>query len=213
MNQIVNQVELAVQQGFVHALKRKVIVNKEFIEFEVNDLENPDTCRIYWKDFKQIRYGVEMIKGYAFYIGRKHRIYIRDAHQNEIKINLISFYGIKRKQNHEDFCQLTNSIYDLFLKDSIYQRMDHVCNNGTETFEKVSINNSGIDFPYNKTMVSISWEEVVLREYHGYFFIQNKSQPEQAIKVSYLEDWNAVIIYSMIQSFLKMSAQAENTNH
>jgi hypothetical protein len=198
------QAELHLQQGFVNKTKRKLVINKEFVEFETSDV---DRLRIYWKDFKDMRYGVELIRGYSFYIGRKYRIYIRDQQQDEIRINLVSFYGIHRKQNHEDFIRVINAFHKLFIDEYVYKLMEQITQQETIRFEKLTVDNTGIHFVHNKA--DVSWEEVVIREYKGFFFLQNKSTPEQALKISYLEDWNGGVIYSLVKSSLQMLTMAD----
>lgn len=199
-----NQLTFYLQQGFAHKLKRKLVINKEFIEYETSDQPDPDSLRIYWKDFKDIRYGVELINGYAFSLGRKFRIHIRDQQQDEIRINLISLYGMRRKQHHEAFCAVADAIHKFFLNAHVNQLMEHISHNGTASFEKLTIDQAGICFRYNRASVSVPWEDVAIREYKGYFFLQNKSMPGQAIKISYLEDWNGTVIFSLMKTSLQM---------
>jgi hypothetical protein len=206
MEENASQAILYLQQGFAYKLKRKLVINKEFVEYETSDQSDPEVQRIYWKDFKQIRYGTEFIRGYAFAIGRRNKVYVEDVHNNKINVNLVSLYGIKRKKNHEDFCAAADAIYAFFIKEYVYQLMHRISHQEKLSFEKVAADNTGIYFKYNKVNVFVPWEEVVVREYAGYFFLQYSSIPEQAVKISYLEDWNSIIIYALVKTTLKMLA-------
>jgi hypothetical protein len=204
MEENTGQTTLYLQQGFVHKLKRKLVINKEFIEYETSDQPDSDIVRINWKDFKDIRLGIQLIRGYSFAIGRKHKVLIRDHQKNEIKVNLVSLYGIKRKENQQDFNTLVDLFYTSFLHSHVLGLMDRITRNEKVQFEKITVDNTGIDFKYNKYSVSVSWEDVTVREYRGYFFLQNGKMPEQAIKISYLDDWNGIVIFSLIKTSLQM---------
>ncbi|MDF2550726.1 MAG: hypothetical protein K0R77_1 [Chryseobacterium sp.] len=79
--------EFTIVRGLFDNRKRQLILDKNFIKFESKDRKGDLFTVINKEDITGIRYGIQFINGYSFYIGREYLIYIKTISNQEIKIN------------------------------------------------------------------------------------------------------------------------------
>ena len=94
--------------------KKKLIVTDE--EIILKQGENK-TQIIKKSDLKSVRYGIEFISGYKFYIGREYIFYFKANNGESIKVNFKSFYRHKLEEKHQLYNEIINTMWDLHLYD------------------------------------------------------------------------------------------------
>ncbi|MFT3823132.1 MAG: hypothetical protein QM731_04395 [Chitinophagaceae bacterium] len=188
--------ELLAHTGFFGP-KTKVTISPELISVHES---GGFLQTIYWKDFDKIKYGAQGINGYSFYIGTRRKIFIRDINNNEILLNLPSIYNIKSKLKQQQFSQILDALYRHFLLSYIDKLLAETGEGKMLTIGNVTIGPHSISYAVNGKMYEVVINNIVLREYRGYFYIQDKTDPEKAVKVSFYEDWDAAILFAVVKT-------------
>jgi hypothetical protein len=195
--------ETFIQRGLFDNVKRKTTVNRDYIEFEDKNLIGAENSRLFWKDFDAIRYGYERIRGYSFYIGLRRKIYIRNKDHDEIKISIASVYNFRHKQRNREFSEILNAIFDFFLNDHVANLIKSIESGETLNLSKVQVSNSKVSFLIKKIEVDIDFLVLNMASYNRFFHIYSEADKEKTIRIDYLEDWNSMILYSVLKYFLK----------
>lgn len=198
--------ETFIQRSFLDNLKRKVFVNEEYIEFEDKNRVGVENARLYWKNFATIRYGYEWIRGYYFYIGLRRMIFIRDSDNNEIKISLTSFYNLRNKRNQEKFSEILGAIFKFFLTKHVAGLTKLIKDGQTISLSGIQISNEDITFNHKKELIRIDFLVLNIASYKRYFYIYSEIDKESGIRINFLEDWNSMLLYSVIKNILKHKA-------
>ncbi len=194
--------ETYIQRGFLDNLPRKIIINPEYIEFEDKNRVNAENSKLYWKDFDGIRYGYERIRGYSFYIGLKRSIYVKDTNNNQIKISLTSLYKIRSKRNQEKYSEILHAIFDFFLNSYLGKIIQDVKSGETVTFGGVKVSAQQVEFNFKKESVNIDFLVLNIASYRTYFYIHSEADNEVGIRINFLEEWNSILLYSLIKNLL-----------
>jgi hypothetical protein len=195
--------ETFIQRGVLDNIKRKVFVNEEYIEFEDKNRVGAENVRLYWKDFAAIRYGYEWIRGYYFYIGLRRMIFIRDSYNNEIKISLTSFYNLRNKRNQEKFSEILGAIFKFFLTNHIAGLIKLIKHGQIISLSGIQISKEDITFNHKKELIRIDFLVLNIAAYKRYFYIYSEIDKERGIRINFLEDWNSMLLYSVIKNILK----------
>lgn len=195
--------ETFIQRGFLDNRERKVVITKEYIEFEDKNRIDSENSRLYWKDFDAIRYGNERIRGYSFYIGLKRQIFIQDSNKNQIKISLTSLYSFRHKKNHEKFSEILNTIFNSFLNSHVFTLIELVKSGQKITLAGVEVSKDEVAYHFKKELLKIDFLVLNIASYKSYFYIYSEIDKERSFRVNFLEDWNSMLLYSVIKNFLK----------
>jgi hypothetical protein len=161
--------ETCIQRGFLDNSRRKIIINKEYIEFEDKNLINSENSRIDWKDFDGIRYGYEQVRGFYFNIGWRRQIFIRDSAKKQIKIYLTSLYNFRNKWNQEKFSMILQAILNAFLTNHVAQLINLVKSGQIVSLAGTQVSKDEIVFNFKKELIKIDFLILNMASYRRYF--------------------------------------------
>jgi hypothetical protein len=111
------EIHFSIKRGLLDNRERKLIINPESIKFENKDSKS-DTYTQFNKDsIVEYRYGIKWIEGIYFTIGREYQIFIRNKENHILKINFKSFYGINKKEYHNKYAEIVDTLWQLYFSD------------------------------------------------------------------------------------------------
>ena len=96
-----NELNFTIKRGITDNAKRKLILNRKFIQFESNDLAINLYTTFYTNEITEFRYGMKWIT-FKLTFGREYFIYIKNSENRIIKINFRTYFG-RKKQNIINF--------------------------------------------------------------------------------------------------------------
>lgn len=177
---------------------RKLIINSELIEFDGSNFVNSSIAKFSRGEVASFRYGVKMITGYSFNIGRIYCIDIKNLDDQIIKIRLVSLYGIRKKLLFKKFNQILNAFFETHHRDIVEYYLQIF-----ETGIQVNI----LDTAFNQSEIiidgkEVKWEDLGTKTYATYFALYSKKHPAVYKSFSYLNDWNTAIVYSFSKQIL-----------
>ncbi len=210
------EIKFIIRPGFFGKRTQNLIINPDYIQFEENDFSN-SVIRFDKNDISEHRYGIKWISGYKFTIGRTYMIFIRSASGKDLKINLKSLYGIRKKENHKLFNDILKALWDFYfgrVTGVNYYKFckgeDVVIENVKLTRDAVIVNNGGM-IKQNKTI--IPWTDLAIKEYRTYIAIYSSTDASKMNSTfSYLNDWNTSVLYTIIKKILDEKAYLTFSN-
>ncbi len=197
------ETQFLIKWGLLDNKERKLILNPDYIRFD-------DTYSYTQFDKESIveyRYGIKWIDGIYFTIGREYQIFIRNKENHILKINFKSFYGINKKEYHNKYAEIVDTLWQLYFSDisrfyldKFHNEEDFTINNVIFTKNNLTINVNGIIKEEAKT---IPWEKVGTRDYQTYFAIYSIDNPLDINRgYNYHADWNTGLLYSVVRTIL-----------
>jgi hypothetical protein len=202
------ELNFEIVRGLMDNLKRELTLNPDGIKYqESSQISAPDKF-IDKTDIKGYRYGIKWIQGAYFTFGRTYQIFIQDCNNKILKIDFTTYFGYRRKQLHSKFASIVDTLWDFYFKGITISYYDKFNNNEEFDVYDVHFSKDGITIKltgiFSEKPQTISWDQVGLAQYTRYFSIYSK---DDAVRInrgySYLNDWNTVIIYSLIDTILK----------
>lgn len=206
-----NGIDTYVQRGLIDRRRRRLLITPELISFEGKNISDPfskDKLTTFLRsDVSAFRYGIKWISGYQFTIGREYLIFIRNTAGKELKISFKSFYGVRKKECRQQNQEIINALWEFFFRgmtERYYQefRTGLPVKIGMVTLmaASVAIGEEG------KPQKIIPWENVRLKQYATYAAIFSAIEPaKQYAALSYLNDWNTFVLYTLIKLILDES--------
>lgn len=179
--------------------------NKLILEsHQITLLENNEIIsQIKSEDIDAYRFGIAWITGAVFSIGRLYKIDIRSKNNiDTIKIRLRTVYGVRKYILDEKYNQILDALFNIYWNDVIKSFLDKIDIGENITVCNILINKNGVHFDKGRNNHFISWEDIDSRIYHDYYSISSKKNPHCYITFTFLDDWNAGIIYSVTRGIL-----------
>jgi hypothetical protein len=176
----------------------KLIINPDLVTYEDSNWKDIPNTAFNKEEIESLRFGIEPIRGYVFTIGRRYCVDIKGFDGSLMKIRFTSLYGIRRKQLHEKYVSILNSLFNT--------HQDDIINRHIESFNRISFVEIQ-DTTFKTDVVklngnNISYIDLGFKEYEGYFALFSKSNPKLYKTYSYLKDWNSAVVYSMSKQLL-----------
>lgn len=200
------ELEFSIQRGILDNRKRKLILNKSYIQFESNDLKS-NLYTIFKKDeIAEFRYGMKWIT-FSATIGREYFIYIKNKQAKIIKISFATYFGRKKTEFHKIYSEIISSLNHFYF-DEIAENLikKHEENENIKIGEVLILNDSiviktsGIMHVSEK---SIALENVQTKDFITYFSIYSFENPSNINRgYSYLNDWNTSVLYTVLRTIL-----------
>lgn len=177
---------------------RKLIINSELIEFDDSGFVNTTIAKFSRGEVASFKYGVKLITGYSFTIGRIYCIDIKNLDDQVIKIRLVSLYGIRKKMLFKKFNEILNAFFETHHRDIVTYYLQIF-----ETGIQVNILNTA----FNQSEVIINgkevrWEDLGTKTYATYFALFSIRYPSVYKSYSYLNEWNTAVVYSFSKQVL-----------
>jgi hypothetical protein len=150
-----------------------------------------------------VRYGVDWISGYRFYIGRIYRIDVSDGRRKTIKVRLRSLYGINKGKLEDKYVTIVDKLYDFYFKDKILNYIGRINSGEDVAMAGIVFKKDGIVLNSKRASRFIAWEDLNSRSYYDYHTLSSKKQPDFYNAFTYLKDWNATLVFSISRGILQ----------
>ena len=161
------------------------------------------------EDIAAFRYEVKWIHGYKFTFGRQYIVYIQDYNNKTFTIKLGSFYGLRRDVYHDLWLNILEQLWQYYFVNTLnyYVELHHI----RQVFEiaGVKFHPHGISWG-NST--SLFWNEIALSSYNNYFMIYRTENPKQHKSCSFANDWNAIILQSLLKRIVEEQISFRNSS-
>lgn len=196
-----------IKKGLFYHKNCLLTINSEFIKFEFKKVFNSSIIEIDKNSISEYRFGIKWITGFEFVVGRFYHIHIKDKNNKIIKINLKSFYGIKKNEFHELYVQIIETLWKFYFL-SITEDFFNKFNRGEE------FNICGVNFSEKGLTIKIAglikdenvlipWEKVGTSNFQTYFAIFSLDNASKLNSTYiYSDDWNVGVLYSIVRALL-----------
>lgn len=175
--------------------KRKLRLHPGYIEYE-KYLEPGALTRIDREDMLDIKFNMNWIIWYRFYVGCDFRIDIKTRESGTFKIRFVSYF---RKNNAyiEAFNQIVDWMWEHYLQPVIQTYLHRF--SGTQDLKVggVSLTDQGVSFPDKGQ--HISWAEAAVKEYESYFAIYDQGNPEINKRIMF-DEWESEILLGLVET-------------
>ena len=200
------ELKVKIKRSFLDNYYRPLHLHPEFIHFEDKDLVNNSFTSFKASDIKDFRCGVNWFK-YYFVFGREYQFYIRNYNNEVLKIKFNSYFGIKKKEKHNLYVSIINTLWDLYFTKQVNDFLQEFEAGECFYVGDVVVNPEGVIITVSKLMkqekVLISWDDLRFRLFNSYFSIYSKANPIEINRgYSYKEDWNTFVLYDVIKKIL-----------
>jgi len=171
--------------------------------------ETEKILRFNKQDIAEFRFGINWIQGYKFTIGREYQIFVKDWMDRVIKINFRSLYGYKRKELHQLYGKIIGAIWDNHLTEITSVFLQQILDGEAVEICGVRITKKEITIEprkiLNKKKITIPWEFLGTKNYETYYALFSTENPSELnCTYNYLDDWNAGILFSVIETFKRL---------
>ncbi|HOX82361.1 MAG TPA: hypothetical protein PLJ60_21640 [Chryseolinea sp.] len=179
--------------------KRKVFIDQNYIEFENKDLKGGEFTRFYKSEITDLKYGVEWIVWYKFYVGRHFTITLRNRESKELRLGLKGYFRFG-DEYEKIYSSLINDIWKYFYQDIFDAYLNRFHANEDLIIGRLKLSPKGIDVL--ETGLNFTWTNLSLKAYPTYFSLSRIDAPEFHIWINFNE-WNSEAVYILIQRILK----------
>ena len=179
---------------------RLLTVHPDYLAFDDNDLISAGPTTIEKSDIESFRFGIDRIAGLYFVIGRTYRIEVRDHEGNTVKIRLRSIYGVRKKKLGTKYKKIYDALHSTYFNDLGLHYVRLVNDSLPFKLAGVTLTPEAIVDPKVGTL---SWNSIGLKAYTTYFAIYDKSHPKNYHAFDYGIEWNAVLLYSVLDFILR----------
>jgi len=160
------------------------------------------------------KYGLKGISGYAFNIGRRYLIDIRDNKGKTFTIGMTSLYSIRKKLYGDLWLEIVRKLWDYYFDANARQFYQLYANK--ERFDL-----AGLEFhPFGIKIgeKGLFWNEIGLSNYKSYFMVHHRENLAIKKAFHFKDDWNALLLQTILkaivseQNFYREQDPAQNNN-
>ncbi|WP_312076715.1 hypothetical protein [Chryseobacterium sp.] len=191
--------DFTIIRSFYDRRPRLLKINSKGIVYQNKDLKSNQFTSVNKEEIIGLRYGIEFIKGYKFYIGRKYLIFVKTQDKKELKIDFKLFYSIKLQEKHNLYCDVVDSLWENIFSEFTNNLIQKIISG--ENVEVAGILVSDDKIRFNKTEIYLS--DLAIKKYHHYFILHSKQNQTINKMLYYLKDDNAVILLEIITDLIK----------
>ena len=182
---------------------RRLIINNEYISFDNRSSVGLEPTVFQKKEIKGIRYGVRLIRGVYFYIGRIYCIDILNTNREIIRIRLKSIYQIRNKRLTEKYLSIVNSLLEFYFIDLAITLINQFNDGHTIELLGVEFSTAGVKLDAKQKHPLISWDDLKTGSYSSYYVLSSKSDPNNYRHFEWMHHWNTATLYSVSRTILR----------
>jgi hypothetical protein len=176
--------------------KRKLRLHPYYIEYEDKYLETGVFTRINKADMLDIKFNMNWIIWYRFFVGCDFRIDIKTRENGIFKIKFVSYFR-KNTAYIEAFNQIVDWMWEHYLQDIIDWHLQKLSGTRDLKIGGVRLTDEGVHFPEKGQY--IAWAEVAVKEYESYFAVYDQKNPELNKRIMF-DEWESEILLGMIEA-------------
>jgi hypothetical protein len=181
--------------------QRKLVIDPEYLEFDDQDKVSGGPTRFARDSIEGLLYGVKGIKGYRFRIGRIYCIDVRDDSGRVIKIRLKSVYRVRLKLLQKKYEAIINGLFQSYFHDIARNYLRQFRQGQPVDLLGVNLDSEGVLF--DPKVGRISWHFIGTKRFWHYYTLYSAEDPTKYRAFVFLEDWNAGVLRSLIETILK----------
>ena len=186
---------------------RLLTINREYFEFDDKERVSEAPTIFSKADIAALRYGVKAIRGYRFRIGRIYCIDVINTSGAIIKIRLKSVYQVRRKLLGKKYQEIVGSLFKYYFNDMTRDYLSQFEAGQPVELLGVSLDSVGVIF--DKKIGLVSWNFLGTKLYWHYYTLFSEEKPENYRAFIFLDDWNAGVLRSLIETILKRKFPAK----
>jgi len=199
--------EAELKENIFDIKQRLLIVDSKFISYE----EKIMSC----EDITEIRYGImQMMVFHRLRTDKYFKIELKNKRGEIIKI----FFGHSvlnegNSTGDENFDRIINSLWHAVKKRLVNDALDKILSGNSFSAGNCILEKAGVKYNYmswRKKETFIPWSEVVTKMGYGKFYIYSNKHHQRKCKINFLHTWNSVVLYSIIEYFLKNFKEKDN---
>jgi hypothetical protein len=186
---------------------RRLIMDSSELKLYEEGFFTENSISLQTSEIHDLRFGIEVIRGLEFNIGREYLILIKDKNKKVLKISFSSLYGYQRIVRDELYILLINTIWNKFFDSKFEYFLKKFSQNESFQIGNVLFNTDGIEILNQSLLTSnslkIYWENVQTEDYISNFTlidicdVINKNR-----SFDYLKDWNTLMLKAVVRSIL-----------
>ena len=181
---------------------------KNQINIQDNILEF-DNYRIDLNSITEMKYGLEPISFYKFYVGRKYKIELKNS-DNVKSIILRSYFGLSSKYFHKVFTEILNNIWKYTGVRLVNEAIESLKSGNSVTAGKCLITPEGVTFKN----ILVNWDNLVYQKNYGRITLTDKSNHKHWTNLYYLEAYNTDVLSHILDWAYKQEGIKElKTSH
>ena len=180
------------------SIRKKIIFEREGLRIQKNNSFDPPTF-IAAENIAGFRFGLNWFYGFQFTVGRQYIIQIIDSQNNIFTIKLNSYYQLKQKTYHKIWLEIINQLWDNFFVNNFNYYFDLYTIKQEFDLGDIKFHPFGISWPN----VSLFWDEIAISNYQTYFTIHHRGQPMKNKHCNFKNDWNALILQSLLKKIIQ----------
>ncbi|WP_187264189.1 hypothetical protein [Pontibacter beigongshangensis] len=179
--------------------RRTLRLTPEYLEYEGSNQKSDLLTRIDKKRIADIRFDMNWIIWYRFYVGCHFKIDIRTTDDNVLKVRFRSYSG--QNTNYlKAYQDITDFMHEHFLVDKVEQLLYQIQTGQVVILQDAKLSKHGINlFPEEPLM---PWEEVRVKLYPSFYVIYREGQPEVHKQIFYY-DWQSELLLSVTESIIE----------
>ncbi|HVW13325.1 MAG TPA: hypothetical protein VHB54_05880 [Mucilaginibacter sp.] len=146
------------------------------------------------------RFGIKQLYCAGFEFGSQYFIEVRDFKNEIFRIQLNSYFGIRKKIYYHVWADLLQTFWDHYI--------DHQLNYYIELYNmQMSFELAGVTFypdgiSFDKSN-KLRWNEIAIKSYQNYFMIHHNKDSRIYKCCLFSIEWNAVILQSLLKEIIK----------
>ncbi len=196
MNDLLNVIDIPVL--IQNRITKKLIFAEDGFTIEKMRSFDPSVF-IATENISAFRFGVNWITGYKFTFGRQYIIEVLDTQNQISSIKLTSYYQIKRKIYYKIWSDIINQLWNNYFINTYNYYYELYTIKQEFNLSDVKFHPFGISW-YDG---SLFWNEIALSNYKTYFMIHHRDDLKKIKRCSFKNDWNALILQSLLKSIIK----------
>ena len=133
-------------------------------------------------------------------IGRIYRIEVRDHLGRIMKYRFWSLYGVRNRKLSEKYSSILQSLYSEYFNEMAMHYVSLLENQLSFSLAGVGLSPEGIA---DIRLRHIPWNRIAVKTYYKYFALYDASNPSNYRTLEYGIDWNAAILYAVVQHMVR----------
>ena len=179
--------------------KRKLVFTEKYVEFENKDLKGQEFTRFDKADIVDFKHGMDWIVWYKFIVGQRFSITFKDKNNKELKILFKRHFSFKSHYN-QTYSEIVEDIWKYYHQDIMNKYLDMSYKDEELIIRGLTLNKNGIHLNGQSSL--LTWDRLDIKDYHRYFAIFDKHNPQVHSRINYNE-YETEILWSIVKTVLK----------
>ena len=177
--------------------KRTLRLAPDYFEYEASYLEPGKLTRIDKEAILDIKFNMNWIIWYRFYVGCDFRVDVRTRQSGVFSIKFVSYFSKRNSAYIRAYNKIVDWMWEHYLQGIVDSYLQEFYSTHELQIKDVRLLDEGIYFIKKDHLAY--WEEVGLKEYEDYFAVYNESEPELNERIPF-DEWESEILLGVIEA-------------